>query len=47
MVDTSGKRLPAKSVLFCRMTSFVITEDGAINNFAGGKVDDIYQVDEQ
>ena len=43
VVDTSGKRLLTKSVLFCRMTPFIITEYGDIDNFAGGKVDAIYQ----
>ena len=32
VVDASSNRLPAKSVLFCRMTPFMITEDGNINN---------------
>ena len=38
---------PTESVPFCRMTPFIITEDGNINNFVGGKVDDIYQADDQ
>ena len=47
VVYASGNRLPAKSVLFCRMTPFIITEDGGIDNFTGGKVDIIYQADDQ
>ena len=47
MVDTSGNRLPTKSVLFCRMTPFIITEDGDTDDFTGGKVDAMYQADDQ
>ena len=47
VIGSSGNRLPTKSVLFCRMTPFIITEDGDIENFAGGKVDNIYQADDQ
>ena len=47
LVVVLGNRLPAKSVLFCRMTSFMITKDGDIDNFEGAKVDAIYQVDDQ
>ena len=41
------QQAPCRSVLFCRMTSFIITENGNINKFAGGKVDTIYQVNDQ
>ena len=47
MVDASGNRLAIKSVLFCRITPFIITEDGDVDNFAGGQVDAIYQADDQ
>ena len=47
MVDTSGNRIPTKSVLFCRMTPFIITWDVDIDNFPGRKVDAIYQADDQ
>ena len=43
VVDASGNRLPTKSVLFYRMSPFIITKDGDIDNFTGGKVDAIYQ----
>ena len=45
--DASGNGLPAKSVLFCRMASFIIIKDGDIDNFVGGKVDAIYQADDE
>ena len=47
VVDASGNRLPMKSVLFCRMTPFIIIEGGDIDNFTGGQVDAIYQADDQ
>ena len=47
VVDTSGNMLPKKSVLFCRMTPFIFTEDGNNDNLAGRKVDAIYQADDQ
>ena len=47
VVDASGNKLPTKSVLFCRVTPFIITMDVDIENFAGGKVDAIYQADEE
>ena len=47
VVDKLGNKLPAKSVLFCKMTPFIITEDGDIDKFKGGKIDAIYQADDQ
>ena len=47
VVHASGNKVTAKSVLFCRMTPFIITKEGDIDNFAGGKVDAIYQADDE
>ena len=47
VVDTAVNRLPARCVLCCSMAPFIITEDGDIDNFAGGKVDTIYQADDE
>ena len=47
VVDAAGNRPPTKSILFCRMTPFINTKDGDIDNFAGGKVDAIYQADDK
>ena len=47
VIDTAGNRLPTKSVLFCRMAPFIITEDGDVDNFAGEKVDAIYQATDE
>ena len=42
-----GNKLPVKSILFCKMTLFIITEAGYIDKFDGGKMDAIYQADDQ
>ena len=47
VIDKVGNKLPAKSILFCKMTSFIITEDGNITKFDSGKMDAIYQADDQ
>ena len=50
-IRSSGRYIrqlaPCKISLFCRMTHFIITEDGDIDNFVGGKVNTIYQADDQ
>ena len=47
VLDEAGNKLPAKSVLFCKMMPFIITKDWDIDNFEGGKMDAIYQADDQ
>ena len=47
IIDEAGNKLPMKSVIFCKMTPFVITEEEDIDNFTGGKMEAIYQVDDQ
>ena len=47
VIDESGNKLPAKSILFCKMTSFIINMDGNIDKFKGGEMDAIYQADDQ
>ena len=44
LVDEAGNNLHAKSVVMCQMTPFVISEEDAINHFAGGKMENIYHV---
>ena len=46
-MDEAGNKLPAKSILFCKMMPFIITKDGDIDKFKGGKMDSIYQADDQ
>ena len=43
VIDEVGNKLPVKSILFCKMAPFIITEDGYIDKFNGGKMDAIYQ----
>ena len=47
LVDETGNKLQAKSVMMCQMTPFVITEEGNIDHFTGGKMENIYNVDER
>ena len=47
VMDEVGNKLQAKSVLFCKMTPSIITEDRDIDKFKGGKMDAIYKVDDQ
>ena len=47
VIDEVDNKLQVKSILFCKMTPFVITKDGNIDKFKGGKIDAIYQADDQ
>ena len=47
VIDEVGSKLPVKSILFCNMTPFIITKDGDVDRFKGGKMDFIYQADDQ
>ena len=47
VTDEAGNKLPVKSILFCKMTPFIITNDGNIDKLKGGKMDVIYQADDQ
>ena len=47
VIDEAGNKLLAKSVMFCKMTPFVIIEEGNINNFTCGKIETVYQIDDQ
>ena len=38
LVDETGNKLQAKSMVMCQMTPFVITKEGDIDHFAGGKM---------
>ena len=42
-----GNRLPAGSVIMCKLTPFVIMKDGNINYVGGGKVEVVYQADDE
>ena len=43
IVDAAGIRIPAKSVIICKKSPFIITDGGDINLFAGGEMDIIYK----
>ena len=45
VVDETSNKLPVKSMVLCKMTPFIITEDGDINYFVGGKMETVFQVD--
>ena len=47
LVQEAGNKLQAKSVVMCQMTPFVITEEGNTSHFTGGKMENIYHVDER
>ena len=47
LVDEAGNKLQAKSMAMCQMTHFVITKEGNVNHFTGGKMENIYHSDER
>ena len=42
-----GNKLPAGSVIMCRLTAFVITEDDDIDYMGGGKMEMVGHADDQ
>ena len=47
IVDSTGNRLLAKSVIFCKKRYFVITKDEDIGKFSGEEMDVIYQASDE
>ena len=47
IVDSTGNRIPAKCVIFCKKRAFIITEDGNINKFSVEDMDVIYQASDE
>ena len=47
VLDMAGNRLPAGSVIMCKLTTFVITEDSDIDYIGGGKMEMVYQATDQ
>ena len=43
VLDMAGNKLPAGSVIMCKLTAFVITGDGDIDYIGGGKMEMGYQ----
>ena len=46
MLDMAGNKLPAESVIMCKLTAFVIMEDGDIDHLGGGKMETVYQAND-
>ena len=46
VLDMAGNKLPAGSVIMCKLTAFVITENTDIDYIGGGKIE-VYQADNQ
>ena len=47
VLDMAGNRLPAGSVIMCKLTAFVIMEDGDPDYVGGGKMEMVYQANDQ
>ena len=47
VIDKVGNKLLLKSILFSKMTPFIITKNGNIYKFEGGKMDAIYKANDQ
>ena len=45
VLDMAGNKLPAGSVIMCKLTAFVIMEDGDIDYVGGSKMEMVYQAD--
>ena len=46
-VDSTGNRIPAKSIIFFKKRAFIITEDGDINRFSREEMNVIYQASDK
>ena len=46
VLDMAGNMLSAGSDIMCKLTPFVITEDGDIDYIGGGKMEMVYQADD-
>ena len=42
VVDEAGNKLPARAVIMCKMTPFLITEDRDIDYLASRKMENVY-----
>ena len=47
ILDEAGNKLQVKSVVMCQITPFMIPEEGDIDQFTRGKMEDIYQADDR
>ena len=47
LVGEMGNKLQAKSVVMCQSTSHMVTEEGDIDPFARGKMENIFHADDR
>ena len=47
VLDMAGNKLPAGSVIMCKLTAFVIMEDSDIDYTGRGKMKMVYQTNDQ
>ena len=47
ILDMVGNRLPAGSVIMCKLIPFVITKDGVIDYMEGSKMEIVYWADDE
>ena len=47
LVHEMGNKLQAKSMVIYQSTPYMVTEEGDIDHFAGGKMENIYHVDDR
>ena len=47
LIDESGNKLQAKSVVMCQSIPYMITKEGDIDHFAGDKIENIYHADDR
>ena len=47
MLDMAGNKLPTGLVIMCKLTPFIIMEDGDIDYLGGGKMEMVYQADDR
>ena len=47
VLDMAGNKLPAGSVIMCKLTAFVIMEDSDIDYIGRGKMEMVYQTNDQ
>ena len=38
LIDETGNKLQAKSIMMCKSTPYMVTEEGNFDHFAGGKM---------
>ena len=47
LIDELGTKLHAKSMVMCKSIPYVVTEEGDIDHFVGGTMENIYHTDDR